>query len=165
MWPKCFHVGSCALFILVGWLLANVFGGVCATPINMSIKGPEKPTPQPLTENPAALSLKLIKGQNNITDPKNTLSFRSRMCTQRIRSLIIYCAVNLDLPKETDGLGPTLQQQQVSRIHVGRRFGTISKEVLEPVPSMRYSHWGGVRVCAGAKRLTRTDTHTDLNCR
>lgn len=119
MWPKCFHVGSCALFILVGWLLVHVFGGVCATPINMSIKGPEKPSAQPLTENPAALSLKLIKGQNNITDPKNTLSFRSRMCTQRIRSLIIYCAVNLELPKETDGLGPTLQRQQVSRIHVG----------------------------------------------
>lgn len=104
----------------------------------MTIKGPEKPSPRPLTENPAALSLKLIKGQNNITDPKNTLSFRSCMCTQRIRAVIIYCAVNLDLPKETDGLGPT--QQQVSRIHVGRRFGTISEEVLEPVLSMRYSH-------------------------
>lgn len=105
----------------------------------MTIKGPEKPSARPLTKNPAALSLKLIKGQNNITDPKNILSFRSRMCEQRIRSVIIYCAVNLDLPKETDGLGPTLQQQ-VSRIHVGRRFGTISEEVLEPVLSMRYSH-------------------------
>lgn len=105
----------------------------------MTIKGPEKPSVKPLNENPAALSLKLIKGQNNITDPKNTLSFRSRMCVQRIRSVLIYCAVNLDLLKETDGFGPTLQQQ-VSRIHVGRRFGTISEKVLEPVLSMRYSH-------------------------
>lgn len=61
------------------------------------------------------------------------------MCAQRIRSVIIFCAVYLDLPKETDGLGPTLQQQ-VSRNHVGKRFGTISEEVLEPVLSMRYSH-------------------------
>lgn len=62
------------------------------------------------------------------------------MCAQRIRSVIIYCAVNLDEPKETDGLGPTLLQQQVSRILFGRRFGATTEEVLEPVVNMRYSH-------------------------
>lgn len=110
----------------------------------MMTKRPEKLPERPSSENPAALSLKLIKGQNNIREPKNTLSFRSRLtaahtCAQRIRSVIIYCAVKLDVPKEAESLGPTLQQQ-VSRIFFGRKLGAISEEVLEPVISMRYSH-------------------------
>lgn len=78
------------------------------------------------------------------------------MCAQRIRSVIIYSAVNLDLPKETDGLGLRLQEQ-VSRIHAGKRFGTISEEVLEPVLSMRYSHCVCVSVCVHVQ--VQKDSH------
>lgn len=117
---------------------------MCATPINNDDKKTREAAQTTLKpENPPALSLKLTKGQNNIREPKNTLSLRSRLtaahtCAQRIRSVIIYCAVKLDVPKEADSLGPTLQQQ-VSRIFFGRKFGAISEEVLEPVISMRYS--------------------------
>lgn len=38
MWPKCFQVGFCALLILVGRFIADVFDGVCATPINKDNK-------------------------------------------------------------------------------------------------------------------------------
>lgn len=79
-----------------------IWWSVCNTNKQRQQKGARSRL-RPLT-NPAALSLMLIKGQNNFTDPKNTLSFRSRMCVQRIRSVRIYCAVNLDLLKETDAL-------------------------------------------------------------
>lgn len=95
------------------WMTWRGCNTVCG--VALKIKGPASRYQS--AENPAALSIKLTKGQNTTQTPKNTLSSGDRqasMCecmsahtSQSTRSVIIYCFVNLDLLTEMKCLKQT----------------------------------------------------------